>query len=167
MKTLRMIVAAGALLGPTAEAQAGFAASVNVGPEFPTDTLALEITVRGGCGFYHSTTCLDVTGGVARGLNHAAVYDLLEGDVGYSIAFGAAPRTSLVLRVGISTWIRDDHTGALGVNSGIAFRGLIRPTVALRVDYTWRSFAVQWPRGPWFTWPSLTVGLEKEMPPSN
>jgi hypothetical protein len=93
------------------------------------------------------------------------VYDIIDADLGYSLA--VAHRASLAVRAGLSTWTRNDKTDALGLNGGIALRGLIRPGTAVRADLNWRRFALRWNQSPWFKWPSLTIGLELEEPPFN
>ncbi len=156
-----VIMAAVVLPNAAANAQNWHAASVNLGVAFPVDTIALETTGRFTCSTYYSGTCFDVSVGFDWG--GAGVYDVNDADLGYSLAVGH--RASVAVRAGISTWIRNDRDGALGLNSGIALRGLIRQTTALRADLNWRRFALDWNHSPWFTWPSLTVGLESEMPP--
>jgi len=157
-----VIMAAVVLPNAAANAQNWHAASVNLGVAFPADTTSLETTMRFTCSPYYSGTCFDVAAGFDWG---HGVYDLIDADLGYSLA--VEHRASLTVRAGISTWIRNDREGALGLNGGIALRGLIRPTTALRADLNWRRFALRWNHSPWFTWPSLTIGLELETPPSN
>jgi len=157
-----VIIAAVVLPNAAAKAQNWHAGSVNLGVAFPVDTIALETTARFTCSTYYSGTCFDVTVGFDWGRPYTAVYDLIDADLGYSLA--VEHRASLALRAGISTWVRNDRTSAVGLNGGIALRDLIRPTTALRADLNWRRFAQDWYHSPWFKWPSLTVGLECEMP---
>ena len=158
-------MAAVALPNAAANAQNWHSASLNLGVAFPVDTIALETTGRVTCSTYYSGTCFDVTFGFDWGRPHTAVYDVIDADLGYSLA--VEHRASLAVRAGISTWLRNDRRGAFGLNGGIALRGLIRPTTAVRADLNWRRFALHWNQSPWFKWPSLTVGLEWEMPPAN
>ncbi len=157
-----VIMTALVLPNAAASAQNWQAVSVNLGVAFPVDTIALETTLRFTCSMYYSGTCFDVAGGFDWG---HGVYDLIDADLGYSLA--VKHRVSLAVRAGISTWVHNDRTGALGLNGGIALRGLIRPTTALRADLNWRRFALRWNHSPWFKWPSLTIGLESEMEPSH
>jgi hypothetical protein len=161
-KVRLIIVAAVILPNAAANAQNWHAVSANLGVAFPADTTSLETTFRFTCSTYYSGTCFDAAFGFDW---RHDVYDLIDADLGYSLA--VKHRASLAVRAGISTWIRNDRTGALGLNGGIALRGLIRPTTALRADLNWRRFALRWNQSPWFTWPSLTIGLEAEWPPSN
>ncbi|SRR5205823_2696885 len=164
--TARLVVIAAVVLpNAAANAQHWHASSVNLGVAFPVDTVALETTARYTCSTYYSGTCLDVTIGFDWGRPYTAVYDINDVDLAYSLA--VAHRASLAVRAGISTWIRNDREGALGLNGGIALRGLVQPTTALRADLNWRRFSLSWNHSPWFTWPSLTIGLECEMPSSN
>jgi len=163
-RTFLIIIAAVVLPNAAANAQNWHAGSVNLGVAFPVDTIALETTLRSTCSTYYSGACFDVAVGFDWGRPYTAVYDIIDADLGYSLA--VEHRASLAVRAGLSTWIRNDRTGALGLNGGIALRGLLRPTTALRADLNWRRFALRWSQSPWFKWPSLTIGLELETPPS-
>jgi len=156
-----VIIAAIVLPNAAANAQNGHGASVGLGVAFPADTTSLETSAHLTCSTYYTGTCFDVAIGFDWG---HGVYDLIDADLGYSLA--VKHRASLAVRAGMSTWLHNDRTGALGVNGGIALRGLIRPTTALRADLNWRRFSLRWNHSPWFTWPSLTIGLEAEAPPS-
>ena len=153
-------MAAVVLPNAAANAQNWHAGAASIGVAFPADTTSLETIARGTCSTYYTGTCLDVAVGFDWG---HGVYDLIDADLGYSLA--VAHRASLAVRAGMSSWLHNDRTGALGVNGGIALRGLIRPTTALRADLNWRRFSLRWNHSPWFTWPSLTIGLEVETPP--
>lgn len=155
-----VIMAAVVLPNAAATAQNWHAGSVNLGVAFPVDTTSLETSFRLTCSTYYSGTCFDVTAGFDWG---HGVYDLIDADLGYSLA--VEHRASLAARAGLSTWTRNDQTFAFGLNWGIALRGLIRPTTALRADLNWRRFSGN--HSSWFTWPSLTIGLEWEKLPSN
>ena len=155
-------MAAIVLPNAAANAQNWHAASVDLGVAFPADTTSLETTLRFSCSTYYSGTCFDVAAGFDWG---HGVYDLIDADLGLSLA--VEHRASLAVRAGMSTWISNDRTGALGLNGGIALRGLIRPTMAVRADVNWRRFSVNWSHSGWFKWPSLTIGLEWERPPGS
>ena len=167
MKSLATVLAILALSIEPAPAQWSPALSFNVRAAFPTGTGAVETTGRLSCSTGQDGVCLDGTIGFDWGGPSTGVYDLTDLDVGYSAAFGAQRRTSVVLRLGVSTWIHNDKTGAAGVNAGLAFRHQTRPRKAWRADVNWRRLSEHWRRSPWFTWPSLTVGLEWGRPPSN
>jgi len=153
-------MAAVVLANAAANAQNWHAGAVSLGVAFPADTTSLETSLHLTCSTYYSGTCFDVAAGFDWG---HGVYDLIDADLGYSLA--VEHRASLAVRAGISAWTRNDRDGALGLNWGIALRGLIRPTTALRADLNWRRFPGN--RSSGFTWPSATVGLEVETPPSD
>ena len=131
----------------------GSSSGANLGVAFPKDTIALETTFRLACSIGHTGVCLDGALGFDWGRPFTAVYDLADLDIGLAVARGAERPTALLLRGGVSSWTRNDHTSEGGVNAGIAVRHLMRSGVGWRVDYNWRRF-------PQFMWPSLTFGLE-------
>ena len=131
----------------------GSSSGANLGVAFPKDTIALETTFRLACSIGHTGVCLDGALGFDWGRPFTAVYDLADLDIGLAVARGAERPTALLLRGGVSSWTRNDHTSEGGVNAGIAVRHLMRSGVGWRVDYNWRHF-------PKFMWPSLTFGLE-------
>jgi len=157
MKSPLAILSALLLLVGPVQAQWPPSLSVNLGAAFPRDTLALETTMRISCSTTHTGMCLDGTIGFDWGRPYTAVYDLLDLDGGFSAAFGTERRTSILVRVGGSSWIMNDKTDKTGYNAGIACRHLVRQRKTWRADFNWRRF-----RG--FTWPSVTVGIEWNSP---
>src|SRR5690242_17203406 len=125
---------------------------INLGLAHFADTSALEIMLGGWYGSPRNGPLVDGAFGVDWPIGHGTPYDMLDGDLGYSIFLGPSDRTRLLIRAGASWWGKNDRTNGLGVNGAIELQYFPTFHLGWSLTMTWRRFSG-------FTAPSATAGL--------